>query len=162
RDPDNGFQEKGLVKALHKHLDELEEFAKKAAQAKAIVMKGSEDEDNDPKARLINILVRDSGDLTEAITTDLRRRSGDAKETFRRSLWIMFSMGLAGIVLLFVFLRFFYRWVFAPIRDLQQGAGRVAQGDFEHRIDVHSGDEMEDLAAAFNDMTGRLREMYRD
>src|SRR5262249_21225154 len=29
-------------------------------------------------------------------------------------------------------------------------------------IDVHSGDEMEDLAAAFNDMTGRLRDMYRD
>src|SRR5213079_2307091 len=39
---------------------------------------------------------------------------------------------------------------------------RVAQGDFEHRIEVHSGDEMQDLAAAFNDMTARLRDMYRD
>ena len=38
----------------------------------------------------------------------------------------------------------------------------MAQGDFEHRIEVHSGDEMEDLAAAFNDMTQRLRDMYRD
>src|SRR5439155_5026376 len=35
-------------------------------------------------------------------------------------------------------------------------------GDFEHRIALHSGDEMEELAAAFNDMTGRLRETYRD
>jgi signal transduction histidine kinase len=59
-------------------------------------------------------------------------------------------------------LRFFYGWVFYPIRDLERGAGRVAQGDFEHRIDVHSGDEMEDLARAFNEMTSRLREMYTD
>src|SRR5205814_6260086 len=59
-------------------------------------------------------------------------------------------------------LRFFYRWVFYPIRDLEQGAGRVARGDFDFRIEVDSGDEMEDLAAAFNDMTSRLSEMYRD
>jgi signal transduction histidine kinase len=38
----------------------------------------------------------------------------------------------------------------------------VAHGDFDHAIEVHSGDEMEELAAAFNDMTTRLRDMYRD
>jgi signal transduction histidine kinase len=59
-------------------------------------------------------------------------------------------------------LRSYYGWVFYPIRALQEGAGRVAQGDFERHIVVHSGDEIEDLATAFNDMTGRLREMYRD
>jgi two-component system NtrC family sensor kinase len=59
-------------------------------------------------------------------------------------------------------LRFFYRWTFYPVRDLQAGVGRVALGDFEHRIDVHSGDEMEELAAAFNDMTRRLRDIYAD
>src|SRR5207245_9207434 len=58
--------------------------------------------------------------------------------------------------------RFCYGWVFYPIRDLEQSAGRLAQGDFEHRIEVHSGDEMEDLAAAFNNMTDRLQLMYRD
>src|SRR5262249_10181217 len=67
-----------------------------------------------------------------------------------------------GILFTAGFVRFFYGWIFYPIRDLEQGAGRVAQGDFEHRIEVHSGDEIEDLAKAFNDMTGRLREMYRD
>ena len=38
----------------------------------------------------------------------------------------------------------------------------MAGGDFTHRIEVNSGDEMEDLAAAFNDMTQRLRDLYRD
>src|SRR5262249_14335050 len=33
---------------------------------------------------------------------------------------------------------------------------------FEHRIDLHSGDEMEELATAFNEMTSRLDEMYGD
>jgi signal transduction histidine kinase len=52
--------------------------------------------------------------------------------------------------------------VFTPIRDLEMGVGRVARGDFRHRIDLHSGDEMEDLANAFNDMLERLRELYDD
>src|SRR5205085_1898008 len=40
--------------------------------------------------------------------------------------------------------------------------GRVARGDFSHRIEVHTGDEMEELAAAFNDMTQRLQDLYSD
>jgi signal transduction histidine kinase len=52
--------------------------------------------------------------------------------------------------------------VLRPIRDLEAGVDRVAKGDFSHRIEVHSGDEMEDLADAFNDMTDRLQELYGD
>jgi len=36
----------------------------------------------------------------------------------------------------------------------------VARGDFNRRIEIHSGDEIQDLADAFNEMTRRLREMY--
>jgi signal transduction histidine kinase len=107
-------------------------------------------------------LLQDGEDLTSEINADLYRRSRDARETFRLILWLVCAGGSGGILLLCVFMRFFYRWVFLPIRDLQQGAGRVAHGDFEYRIEVHSGDEMEDLAEAFNDMTGRLQDMYRD
>src|SRR5205085_9115656 len=42
------------------------------------------------------------------------------------------------------------------------GVTRVAEGDFDHRIDVKSGDEMEELADAYNDMACRLRDLYRD
>src|SRR6202030_1270244 len=84
------------------------------------------------------------------------------RETIRTSLWIVTSTSVLGVVLLVSLLRSFYKWVFHPIRDLEEGAGHVARGDFERRIEVHSGDELEDLANAFNDMTSRLREMYRD
>src|SRR5438067_10122749 len=69
---------------------------------------------------------------------------------------------MADVSLLCYLLGLLYRCVFYPIRDLEQGAGKVAKGDFEHRIEVHSGDEMEDLANAFNDMTDRLRLIYTD
>jgi signal transduction histidine kinase len=56
----------------------------------------------------------------------------------------------------------FYSWVFNPIRDLEAGVIRVAKGDLDHRVEVHSGDEMEDLGAAFNDMMQRLQDLYSD
>jgi signal transduction histidine kinase len=56
----------------------------------------------------------------------------------------------------------FYDWILHPIYTLEAGVQRVAEGDFSHRITLNSGDEMQDLAAAFNEMTGRLDELYKD
>jgi signal transduction histidine kinase len=56
----------------------------------------------------------------------------------------------------------FSDWVFAPIKQLQAGVQRVAAEDFDHPIALKSGDELEDLANAFDAMTARLRDVYRD
>lgn len=47
-----------------------------------------------------------------------------------------------------------------PIRALQASAARIGAGDLDQRIDVRTGDELEALAAEFNQMTARLRESY--
>src|SRR5207253_2057186 len=39
-----------------------------------------------------------------------------------------------------------------PIRTLQAGAARIAEGDFGSKIDVRTGDELESLAGEFNRM----------
>ena len=39
-----------------------------------------------------------------------------------------------------------------PIKALEQGAQAFAKGDFDYRIKVNTGDEIEDLANAFNKM----------
>ena len=44
-----------------------------------------------------------------------------------------------------------------PVQQLSEGARRVGGGDFDHTINVVSRDEIGDLAASFNDMTGSLR-----
>src|SRR5216684_4250383 len=48
----------------------------------------------------------------------------------------------------------------APITALRTGARRLGAGDFSHRIDVHTKDELEELADQFNSMAGRLHETY--
>ena len=52
------------------------------------------------------------------------------------------------------------RRMVAPIGALRRGAQRFGAGDLAHRIEVASGDELQDLAAQFNAMGERLRETY--
>ncbi len=49
------------------------------------------------------------------------------------------------------------RMVYLPLRDLEAGASRLAAGDLENPIPVRSKDELGQLAASFNSMTGALR-----
>ena len=52
------------------------------------------------------------------------------------------------------------RRMIVPIRAVHEGASRVAAGDFNHRIEVRTGDEVEALADEFNRMAAQLREFY--
>ena len=165
RDPDNGIYEKEQVTALEECFAKLEDAINKAVQGG--IGNPSDPpldllQDGTPTKNAIEKLIATSNDLNNVIYNDLYRRIKTARADFKTSLAIVLSTTVAGVLLMLALLRWFYRWVFYPIRDLQQGVGRVAHGDFEHLIDVKSGDEIEDLADAFNDMTGRLREMYRD
>ena len=45
-----------------------------------------------------------------------------------------------------------------PIQTLQAGAAQIGAGELGHRIEVHSGDELEALADEFNRMTATLQE----
>src|SRR6202034_961383 len=47
-----------------------------------------------------------------------------------------------------------------PITALRSGALRLGEGDFSHRIDVHTKDELQELADQFNSMAGQLHETY--
>jgi len=59
---------------------------------------------------------------------------------------------LAGIILA--------RRMLIPITALRAGARRLGGGDFSHRIEVHTTDELEELADQFNSMAGQLQETY--
>ncbi|GIW81152.1 MAG: ATPase [Gemmatales bacterium] len=163
RDPDHGFVERGLIEALRTYLDDLQKAAKKVRTEARVNTGPSLPLVHEPPVKeVMERLTATSSDLLDVIYREHFKLSEDAKDRYKASLWIVILVSVGGVLLLCSMLRFFYKWVFSPIQDLEKGAGRIAHGDFEHRIEVHSGDEMEDLAAAFNDMTGRLREMYGD
>ncbi len=53
-----------------------------------------------------------------------------------------------------------HRMVYLPLRDLEDGAARLAEGELEQTIPVRSGDEFGQLAASFNSMTAALRRSH--
>lgn len=50
------------------------------------------------------------------------------------------------------------RTITRPISEITRQAQAMARGDFDRQVNVHSGDEIGQLAAAFNHLSRRLRE----
>jgi class 3 adenylate cyclase/HAMP domain-containing protein len=72
---------------------------------------------------------------------------------------LLIGMGLMVAILAGTLLA---RRMIIPITALRDGAHKLGEGDFSHRIDVHTSDELEDLAGQFNRMAGQLQETYSD
>jgi class 3 adenylate cyclase/HAMP domain-containing protein len=70
---------------------------------------------------------------------------------------LLISLGLGVAILAGTVLA---RRMLVPITALRTGARRLGAGDFSHRIDVHTKDELEELADQFNSMAGKLQETY--
>jgi signal transduction histidine kinase len=74
---------------------------------------------------------------------------------------VRLALLLVGGLLLAAAASFFLaRALVRPIRALQEGAARIGAGELGQRIDVQSGDELEDLAERFNQMSEELRASY--
>ncbi len=159
RDADDGFKEKAQVEALSEDFAKLETNLKRDRGPQVIPL--GADHDQGTRAA-VNSLLEACNDLLNMISGKVQDRIAVAKMDYKVSFAIVMTTNVVAVLLMAGLLRFFYRSMAHPIRDLERGVGRVANGDFDHRIKVHSGDEIEDLAEAFNDMTARLREMYRD
>ncbi|MDR3620357.1 MAG: ATP-binding protein [Paludisphaera borealis] len=85
-----------------------------------------------------------------------------SKTQYQISRVIVWTSALAVLPMLCGLTALFHRWVLYPVRLLQRGVRRVARGSFDYKIDLHSGDEMQDLAGAFNEMTARISMTYAD
>jgi class 3 adenylate cyclase/HAMP domain-containing protein len=70
---------------------------------------------------------------------------------------LLIGLGLAVAILAGTLLA---RRMLIPITALRAGARRLGAGDFSHRIDVRTKDELEELADQFNSMAGQLFETY--
>ena len=73
-----------------------------------------------------------------------------------RTAWLL-ALGVLLAVLSGVLMA---RQMVVPIRALQVGAKQLEASDFGHRIEVRTGDEIEDLANYFNRMADQLQGSY--
>lgn len=68
---------------------------------------------------------------------------------------------VAGLLLLVAILYVVQVLVIRPLDITLQGFDRVARGDFGHPVSVLASNEIGRMAAAFNELTGRLNGMFR-
>ena len=164
RDRNEGKIEQHVVDAIRADLKALDHALADAQRPSVRMDGGPINVLNEQSAVFLAIkkLETDAGDLVEGITKELRDPHRHARKEARKSIMLLISTSILAVLMMAGLLRFFYRWVAQPIRDLEVGVSRVARGDFQHRIDIRSGDEIEDLARSYNEMTDKLRAMYEN
>lgn len=80
------------------------------------------------------------------------------KAHLQRSLLLAFLAVYTPVLLLSVGVGWYLaRRITAPLQDLEEGARRIAQGDWQHRVPIRSQDEIGAVGNAFNTMVDDLR-----
>jgi signal transduction histidine kinase len=70
---------------------------------------------------------------------------------------LVIILALLTVILVAAF--FAIRYILRPVKWLNTGVQEVSRGNLKHRVPLKKSDELRDLAAAFNDMTDRIRDM---
>lgn len=70
--------------------------------------------------------------------------------------------GLAGLLVTIVVLAslLFATGITGPIKTLHEATEIIAQGNLDYRVNIKTGDEIEQLNDAFNEMAGKLQQSY--
>jgi two-component system NtrC family sensor kinase len=89
------------------------------------------------------------------IDTSLSLASVDAQLASQQTRVVRVTL-VTVVVLTLACVAFIWWVVGKPVRGLMQGTKRVARGDLDYRLEIHSQDELGELAASFNEMAGGL------
>lgn len=92
---------------------------------------------------------------SEAALADLERRAGTTRGVLLATL-------LCATTLLCLALGLVHQRVVRPIRLLRQAAERLGRGEFQAVAEIHTQDEIGDLARSFRSMAGRLGETQEE
>ena len=82
-------------------------------------------------------------------------RSLPVESARHRMLIVMLVLLTAILTVAF----FVIRYILRPVKWLNTGVQEVSRGNLKHRVPLKKSDELRDLAAAFNNMTERIRDM---
>lgn len=107
-------------------------------------------------------LHRLTGRLPSHLQMRMQQLKSSVRSKYRTLIVLTWTTSLLSLSGLAVLLLCFRAWVFRPLQIVIDGSRRVAAGDYRHRIRLDSHDEMAELAAAMNDMTGRFYAVYTD
>ncbi|MBR1396629.1 MAG: SpoIIE family protein phosphatase, partial [Selenomonadaceae bacterium] len=95
------------------------------------------------------------------LKTDVSSQMSEFQFGLSRLLWPLFIISSAILlILLLILFRFGIKSsdkFVKPIQELTVGVKDIASGDFDKKLDIRTGDEIESLAVCFNTMTDELK-----
>jgi len=113
------------------------------------------------RMRVATSELRSYVDMLPAYDEGLHEAAEKAQRVYTKRQRIIYWSSVLVILLFLGLTRYAYVAIFKPLRTLHQGAQRVAQGDFDFRVEIATRDEMSELANSFNRMTARFQEITR-
>jgi signal transduction histidine kinase/DNA-binding response OmpR family regulator len=145
-----------VVRRRHQFLVRLVEGLKN--QTESSILQTQQD------VKAINSFQDDIKLFLQALVAEVQQQDAttrQAAEQFNQTATIA-TYGLIGLVLLIFIAQFALTLlpVIRSIQKLQLGASEFGTGDLNYRLDIHTGDEIEQLAQEFNQMAARLSESY--
>jgi sigma-B regulation protein RsbU (phosphoserine phosphatase) len=98
----------------------------------------------------------------KAITKQVDTVKSQVISKIRFSLFILTIVFFIIIAAVYIVARRTAKLVTDPIILLDKGARIIGNGNLDHRIEIHSGDEIEALADTFNKMTADLKDYIKN
>ena len=92
----------------------------------------------------------------------VRQYTYDVRAQYRTWIALTWVTSLAALMLLGLLARLFYVWIFQPLQLLIDGSRYVARGNFQHRIELNTDDEMSELSKAMNAMTQHFQNVRNE
>ena len=80
----------------------------------------------------------------------------EAMASVTNQVWLLAGLLAVGLLAAGILGTIVPRRIVRPLHTLQEGAEQIGQGRLTQRIQINTGDEIEDLAEAFNDMATSL------
>lgn len=114
--------------------------------------------------KAINSFQNDIKLFLKALTDEVLQQNAATQQAatqFKQTATLA-TYGLIGVVLLIFIAQFALTLlpVIRSIEALQLGAAKLGAGDWNYRLSIHTGDEIEHLAREFNQMATQLAESY--
>ena len=103
-----------------------------------------------------------AAELPSHLHNRLKELAFDVRAKYRTAIITAYLNAGLALLLLISSIRLFYKWIAKPLETLVEGSREVARGNFDHRIELGTQDELGELAEAMNDMTARFQEVRDD
>lgn len=97
--------------------------------------------------------------LSHMLNSDRQKRVQNVADTQSRVLLILTACAIAGAGLCVGGVLFIRRWVISPVAELRTATREIASGNYDHRIQTRSRDELGRLGDEVNQMCSTIIEM---